>query len=45
MVQQKFDCTAHELRPLGQPDHARSTVPILSRLTRIALEKFSQDPK
>ena len=32
MVQQKFDCAAHELRPLGKPDHARSPVPILSRL-------------
>jgi hypothetical protein len=29
MVQQKLDCTAHELRPLSKPDHARSSVPIL----------------
>lgn len=29
MVQQEPHCAAHELRPHGQSDHARSPVPIL----------------
>ena len=41
MVQQKLDRTAHELRPLSKPDHARSSVPIL--IASLHRFKFSQD--
>lgn len=34
MVQQEPNCAAHELRPSGQSDHARSPVPILRALVR-----------